>query len=88
MPRRFAARPVLLTKILFPIHPSTYKFTIKQILLNQHIAHRKQHRRLASRPSRKPVIGLEAVFERRVSITHTFAPSILPSIIRCACGLK
>ena len=33
-------------------------------------------------------LAFDAVFERRVSMTHTFAPSILPSMIRCACGLK
>ena len=32
--------------------------------------------------------AMDAVFDRRVSITQIFAPRILPSMIRCACGLK
>ena len=32
--------------------------------------------------------AMEAVFDSRVSITQIFAPRILPSMIRWACGLK
>jgi hypothetical protein len=32
--------------------------------------------------------AIEAVFESRTSTTASFAPFILPSMIRCACGLK
>jgi hypothetical protein len=31
---------------------------------------------------------IDAVFESRVSMVASFAPAILPSMIRCACGLK
>ena len=32
--------------------------------------------------------AIDAVFDSRVSMTQTFAPRILPSMMRCACGLK
>jgi hypothetical protein len=32
--------------------------------------------------------AIEAVFDKRTSITQIFAPFILPSMMRCACGLK
>ena len=32
--------------------------------------------------------AIDAVFESRVSITQIFAPRILPSMMRWACGLK
>ena len=62
---------MLLAKIFFPVHPAADEFAIDQIFLQQHVAHRQQHRRLASRPGRQPVIGLRCgVRETRVNHAH------------------
>ena len=84
-----SCRAALVVRHAMNCFPFTHRRTkSRSICRPRSITRAMQHQsRFRARPGRKPKSALESVFERR-DLNRELCAAILPSTIRCACGLN